>query len=103
MGRSDLEDEVQCVSQDIADRVEDAEDYRTPSDPGDSAEECSVQSSQSSSGSASKCWWVTNLLEHVSEYGVTKESIKSTSVHLVSGCSGLLAEGFALKDCVPAV
>ena len=87
---------AECLahSQMNVERIEDAEVYRAPSDPGESADESSAGTSSSQDGS--EAWWVTLLEEHTKGYCF--KCPRASSLTLISGCSGMLAEAFALQD-----
>ena len=87
---------AECLasSEENCEQMEDAEVYRPLSDPGDSADESSAGTSSSQDGS--EAWWVTLLEQHTRGYRF--QSPRDSSVTLVSGCSGMLAEAFALQD-----
>ncbi|CAE7938635.1 unnamed protein product [Symbiodinium necroappetens] len=87
---------AECLAsaQEPCEQVEDAEVYRPESDQGDSADESSAGTSSSQDGP--EAWWVTLLEKHTKEYHYP--SPRSSSLTLVSGCSGMLAEAFALQE-----
>ena len=100
MGWEDLEDEILESSQEHIERVEAAEEYRTHSDPGESAEEdvstSPVRSPAVNSQGQDSVWWVKLLKQHTAAYKAA--DFEGTRVRLISGCSGMLSEAFALKD-----
>ena len=73
-----------------------AEENRTPSDPGDSCDESTGILSQESC--ESPAWWADQLLQHARDFSFA--SPESVKVRVLSGCTGLSAETFALKDPV---
>ena len=90
-----LVQECLASSQEKCDLVEEAEVYRPLSDPGDSADESSAGTS-SSQQAGLEAWWVTLLEKHTRDYSYRCPS--TCTIRLISGCSGMLAEAFALQD-----
>ena len=93
MGWEELEQECLQSSQRKWDVIADADVFRTESDPGDSADESS--GTPLSQGGDSP-WWVPLLLKHVQHY-MYQDIALAPSIKLMSGCSGMLAEAFALQ------
>ena len=95
MGWEELEAECLQSSQESGEKIQEAECFRTPSEPGESADEQSSCSSQLSQGIVQP-WWVQLLLKHASKYSY--QDVSASEVRILSGCSGMAAEAFALQD-----
>ena len=93
MGWAELEDEMLHSSQESWQSIHEADIYRTPSDPGDSADE---SAGTPLSQGTEQAWWVEQLLQHTQNYRYKDPA--QTSVKLLSGCSGMAAEAFALQE-----
>ena len=96
MGWDELEEESLELSRNRWDRIADAERFRTENDPGDSADE---DSGTPLSQGGDVPWWVEKLLGHAQQYSY-QDIAQAPPVKLLSSCSGMMAEAFALQACV---
>ena len=95
MGWAELEDEMLHSSQESWRSIHEADIYRTPSDPGNSADE---SAGTPLSQGAQQAWWAELLLQHAENLNYRYKDPAQTSVKLLSGCSGMAAEAFALQE-----
>ena len=93
MGWAELEEECFHTCHERWQNIQEADILRTTSEPGNSADE---SSGTPLSQGTEQPWWVAEVLKHTRSYRF--QDPRATSIRLLSGCTGMAAEAFALQD-----